>query len=101
MALTLSTTRDDDPVVISVAGDVDLSTAAELEGALATAVGDAASGVVVDLAGVTFIDSAGINALLKGKRLADERGQRFSVANPAGVVRDVLELTGVLGHLSG
>ncbi|MEV0130368.1 STAS domain-containing protein [Dactylosporangium sp. NPDC050688] len=101
MALSLSTTRDDDTVVVSVAGDVDLSTAAELDGAVAAAVVGATGSVVVDLAGVTFIDSAGINALLKGRRLADDRGQRFRVANPAGVVRDVLELTGVLAHLSG
>lgn len=101
MALSLSTTRDDDTVVVSVAGDVDLATAPELDGAVSAAVNDAAGDVVVDLAGMTFIDSAGINALLKGRRLADGRGLRFRIVNPDGVVRDVLELTGVLGHLSG
>ncbi len=100
MALSLSTTRDAGTITVSISGDVDLSTAAELDRAVLAAVHDAES-VVVDLAAVTFIDSAGINALLKGRRLADERSRRFRIADATGVVRDVLDLTGVLGHLSG
>ncbi|WP_327001966.1 STAS domain-containing protein [Dactylosporangium sp. NBC_01737] len=100
MALTLSTTRDADTITVSVAGDVDLSTVADLDHAVLAAVDDA-TGVVVDLAAVTFIDSAGINTLLKSRRLADERGRHFRIANATGVVHDVLDLTGVLGHLSG
>jgi anti-sigma B factor antagonist len=100
MALTLSTVRDAGTTTVTVAGDVDLSTVAELDHAVHAAVIDATS-VVVDLAAVTFIDSAGINTLLKSRRLADERDRRFRIANPTGVVRDVLDLTGVLAHLSG
>jgi len=99
MALSLSTTRDADTITVSVAGDVDLSTVADLDHAVLAAVADATD-VVVDLAAVTFIDSAGINTLLKSRRLADERGRRFRIANATGVVHDVLDLTGVLGHLS-
>lgn len=101
MALSLSTTRDADTIVVRIAGDVDLSTVAELDRAVHAAVEAGPAGVVIDLAAVTFIDSAGINTLLKSRRLADERDRRFRVANATGVVRDVLDLTGVLGHLSG
>ncbi|MEV4510327.1 STAS domain-containing protein [Dactylosporangium sp. NPDC049525] len=100
MALSLSTDRDADTITVTVAGDVDLSTVAELDHAVLAAVIGATS-VVIDLAAVTFIDSAGINTLLKSRRLADERGRRFRIANATGVVRDVLDLTGVLSHLSG
>ena len=102
MALSLSTTRDADTVVVGISGDVDLATVAEVDRAVLDAVDVAgAAVVVVDLAGVTFIDSAGINTLLKSRRLADERGRRFRIVNATGVVHDVLDMTGVLGHLSG
>lgn len=102
MTLTLSTTRDAGTVTVHVSGDVDMSTVAELEHAVQAAADDRdATTVDVDLAAVTFIDSAGINTLLKGRRLADERDRRFRISNAAGIVRDVLDMTGVLAHLSG
>ncbi|GAA3220616.1 STAS domain-containing protein [Dactylosporangium siamense] len=101
MTLSLSTTRDAGTITVTVTGAVDLSTAAALDEAVAAAVDDGPPSVVVDLAAVTFIDSAGINALLKSRRLADERGRQFRITNPTGIVRDVLDLTGVLDHLSG
>jgi anti-sigma B factor antagonist len=101
MALSLSTNRDADTVTVSVSGDVDLSTVAELERAIVVAVDGDAPYVVVDLTEVTFIDSAGINTLLKSRRLADGHGRRFRVVNATGVIRDVLDMTGVWGHLSG
>jgi anti-anti-sigma factor len=101
MALLLSTVRDADAIIVLVAGDVDLSTVPELDHAVVAAVDDDAASVVVDLAAVTFIDSAGINTLLKSRRLADERGRGFRVTNATGIVRDVLDMTGVLDHLSG
>ncbi|MET7425007.1 STAS domain-containing protein [Dactylosporangium sp. NPDC005555] len=101
MTLSLSTTRDAGTCTVSIAGDVDMATVTDLERAVAAALDSGAEVVVVDLAAVTFIDSAGINALLKGRRLADERARRFRIANPAGVVHDVLDMTGVLAHLTG
>jgi anti-anti-sigma factor len=63
------------------------------------ATGDAGI-TVVELSGVTFIDSAGINALLKGRRAADERGRVFRVTGATGIVRELLDMTGVWAHLS-
>ncbi|GAA1557398.1 hypothetical protein GCM10009827_092920 [Dactylosporangium maewongense] len=101
MTLSMSTTRDDDTCTVSIAGDVDLSTAGDLDREVLAAVDSGAATVVVDLAEVTFIDSAGINTLLKARRHAGEQGRQLRIANAAGVVRDVLEMTGVLAHLSG
>jgi anti-anti-sigma factor len=55
--------------------------------------------VVVDLAGVQFLDSSGIAVLLKGRRLADERGAAYRVAGAHGMVKRILELSGVWEHL--
>lgn len=100
MALSLSRRDDGDTVVISPVGDLDLSTVATFDQEIATVVATGTSGVVVDLSDVAFVDSAGINALLKGRRVAEEHGRVFRVTRPSGLVREVLVMTGVWSHLS-
>ncbi|MEU4428487.1 STAS domain-containing protein [Actinoplanes sp. NPDC024001] len=64
-ALSLTSgSRPDGAPVLTVAGEIDMSNAAEFAAALSDAVaraGDAA--VVVDLTGVEYLDSAGLAAL--------------------------------------
>jgi anti-anti-sigma factor len=57
--------------------------------------------VLVDLSAVTFLDSSGISVLLKGRRVADERAVNYRVVGADGIVRKVLDLTGVWPLLSG
>jgi anti-sigma B factor antagonist len=101
MALSLSSRRDAGQAILTVSGEIDIMTADALEQAIATIIDSGAGEVIVDLSGVTFMDSAGINALLKGRRSADDHGQRFRVNGATGIVRQVLDLTGVAVHLSG
>ena len=101
MPLRMSSHRDGGDVTLAARGVIDLATAKQLEGSIAAAIADdAARSVVVDLTEVTFLDSVGISALLKGRRWADEHGRRYRVTGAAGLVRDVLDLTGVWTHLS-
>jgi anti-sigma B factor antagonist len=100
VALSLSSHRDAGTVTVAVYGDIDLTTVGQLEREIAGHVADDPAAIVVDLAGAAFIDSAGINALLKGRRAADEHGLHFRVTGAGGLVRNVLELTGVWNHLS-
>jgi anti-sigma B factor antagonist len=86
---------------VSVAGDVDLATVGQLDRDIETAVdADQTKSIVVDLAEVGFLDSSGIASLLKGRRLADGRGKSYRVTGARGLVREVLDLTGVWAHLS-
>ena len=101
MSLALSTRRDGGVVTIIVNGEVDLTTVQNLEDRIAEIAASDATGIVIDLAAVSFLDSAGINALLKGRRLADAHDQSFRVSNPGGIVRRLLDITGVWEHLSG
>jgi anti-sigma B factor antagonist len=102
VALRLSTQREGDEVTLAARGVVDLASAKELEDGLAAVVADdRATVVVVDLAGVTLLDSMGIAALLKGRRLADERGRTYRLTGASGIVRQVLDITGVWTHLGG
>src|SRR5947209_4263965 len=100
---TLGSGDGDGPVRdVVVNGDVDLSTAPALERAITEAVtADGVTRVLVDLSAVEFMDSSGIAVLLKGRRAADERSVEFRVTGGHGIVRQVLELTGVWTYLSG
>jgi anti-anti-sigma factor len=81
-------------VALVVEGELDLSTAPELERSLLRAEA-AATRVVIDLRPVEFIDSTGLAALVASRRRHCERG----AAGPAlvvgdGPVRRLLRLTG-------
>ncbi|MCG5461620.1 STAS domain-containing protein [Micromonospora sp. MED01] len=94
--------RDDGVVTLVPAGEVDMGAV----GTLGSALQDALSApdrvdVVVDLARVTFLDCAGIGALVAGRNTALSRRCGFTVVNPQRQVLRVLELTGVLGVLTG
>ncbi|AOS64853.1 STAS domain-containing protein [Actinoalloteichus hymeniacidonis] len=81
---------------LSVSGEVDLSTAGELEAELGKAIGAAGTEeVVTDVAGVSFMDSAGLRVLVGALRLADERGVRLTVVNPQSQLRKIIEITGL------
>jgi anti-anti-sigma factor len=101
MSPSLSHLRDGDTVTIALASELDLSTSDEFEEQLiAQGSAEGVAHIVVDLSGVPFLDSAGINALLKVRRWADANQRTVRVVGADGLVREVLELTGVLAHLS-
>ena len=81
-------------VVVALAGECDLSARDELVGVLLNAV-DQAPTVVVDVAALTFLDSSGVHGLVVAHHAAQRTGGRVYVANAAGAVAAVLELTGL------
>jgi len=102
VVLRLSTEREGDELTVSARGVVDLASAKQLEDGIVAAVAeDGARAVVIDLSGVTLLDSMGIAALLKGRRWAVERGRDFRLTGAIGLVREVLDITGVWTHLGG
>jgi anti-sigma B factor antagonist len=87
---------------IAVLGEVDLSNAATLTEAMAsTYTNSVTKAITVDLAELAFLDSTAIAALLNARRAASAQGVPFTVVNARGMVRRVLEVTGVLTVLSG
>ncbi len=57
--------------------------------------------LVVDMSQVTFLDSTGIRELIVAERALEYGGGRLVVRGASGVVRRVLEVTGVLEHFGG
>ncbi|HEX2358005.1 MAG TPA: anti-sigma factor antagonist [Micromonosporaceae bacterium] len=92
----VTTTGESGEVVVSLAGELDMSTEPELSKVLRQLI-DVPAGrdVTVDLGDVSFLDSSGVRALLEGNVLATRRGTRLRARNARGIVARVLYLTGV------
>ncbi|MDY7086741.1 MAG: STAS domain-containing protein [Actinomycetota bacterium] len=87
-SFTASTAVEAGRVVVTIGGEVDMSTA---DAMFEAATRDATAATTLDLRGVTFFDSAAIHALL---RLAERYGDGLTVlASPQ--VRRVLEISGL------
>ena len=87
-------------VLLTVAGEVDSSTAPSLRAAVDTAFADGARSLTVDLDGVTFLDSAGLCVLAGAHRRAAEGGvlPRVVASTPAAI--RPLQITGLYDLLA-
>jgi anti-sigma B factor antagonist len=85
--------------VVSLAGELDLSTVPIIEGALFEQL-RTDSGVIMDLTQLSFIDSSGIGLLIKAFRAVDGDGKLHMVIAPGSQAERVFQLTGVDRMLS-
>ena len=83
-----------DRLVVTLAGECDLSVRDELTSVLLDAVGRSPV-VEVDLGGVSFLDSSGVHGLVTAYHASRDADGRIYVINAVGTVADVLDLTGV------
>lgn len=79
MKLTVSTSERDDVVVVTVSGEVDVYTAAQLRSALEDQIVAGQNALVVDLQDVGFIDSTGLGVLVGRLKTVKATGGRLSV----------------------
>jgi anti-anti-sigma factor len=90
--------RDQGQVILHVAGDVDMTTAPELDRHISTVVTNAKV-VVVNLLAVTFFGSPGLSVLVAARGKAEAAGcARRVVATQNAVIRPV-RITGLQGSL--
>jgi len=82
-------------VVVSVAGDVDIATAAELSEGLDAALRCGARRLVCDLTGVGFLDASGLRALLTVRRRAIACCGWLDLACTQAQPRKIIQLTGL------
>ncbi len=82
---------------ISVRGELDLSTAPELEGPLQQALDSGEGSVLIDLSRCEFIDSTGIALIVRAWQQLDsgENGRVLVICSQNDQVRRVLEITGL------
>jgi len=91
---------DDGVRVVAVRGELDLSTASDLEGPLEEAIASNDASVLIDLSDCEFIDSTGIALIVRAwqrlDRGADGEGNgKVVICSDNDQVRRVLEITGL------
>jgi anti-sigma B factor antagonist len=85
--------------VVTVVGELDLSTVPVLRQKLTEAICPACAAVVVDLAAVDFIDASGVGALVGAAGEASRAGVKFVLREPSTSVERMLDLAGLDGIL--
>ncbi len=93
MPITLSTARHQSTTVVSVSGDIDLDTAAQLEDGLRTAIADTRSDLVVDLTSTTFLDSTGLGVLVGISKQLDTSGRSLRLVCPRARLLKIFQIS--------
>ena len=81
--------------VLTVEGEVDISTVAVLAAAIDRVVDDGAAELWLDLSTTTFMDSVGVHLLLTTRQRLAELNRELAVVAPTAGVRRLLEMVGV------
>jgi len=82
--------------VLAVRGELDLSTAPDLEGPLDTAVNGGGGAVLIDLAECEFIDSTGIALIVRAwQQLSGNGGKGWAICCANDQVQRVLDVSGL------
>jgi anti-anti-sigma factor len=97
--LTVQPHLADGTHTLKLDGELDLATAAELEGAVAEVCADGAEEVVLDLSGLVFVDSAGLRAILASRSVCEGHGCRFALMHAQEPVERLFGLTGLTQKL--
>jgi anti-sigma B factor antagonist len=90
--MTITPTTYDAWGVLTVDGELDLSTSPELRDALMT-LGTDHTRVAIDLRAVTFMDSTALGVIVAAMKRARERGGELALVGPTGSPRKVLSIT--------
>jgi anti-anti-sigma factor len=97
--LRVDVRREQDRVVLRLAGELDLASSTIFERALEGAEISASPLLVLDLDGLKFVDSSGLRIILLAHDRARERGQEFAITPGSPQVQRLLSITSVSEHL--
>lgn len=84
--------------LVELAGELDLSTAAQLRDCLTLPEVFDSPAVRVDLTNVTFLGSTGIGLLVTACKRARARGGSFSLTGSRGMAQRVIEVSGLVDY---
>ena len=93
--LSISVRREPSEAVVSLVGEIDLSTVARLSSAVSEVLAEPPPRVVLDMAGVTFCDSQGLGTLVVLSRKATMAQSCLVLTNVGDFLLRVLDITGL------
>jgi anti-sigma B factor antagonist len=97
--LSIQRSTETPGVLLRLTGELDASSAPELDRVLGELAGQGHPRIVLDLSGLSFVDSAGVSVLIRGKHDAEERGYALVLSRPTPQVQGVFALLGLLRWL--
>ena len=97
--MTISKNLAGDKLTVAVEGRLDTVTAPDLEAELKSAL-DGAKELVMDFSKLEYISSAGLRVLLSAFKKMDGKGGKMKVTNINEMVREVLDVTGLMSVLT-
>lgn len=92
--LIVDTDHQDERIVVTITGMLDLRAVDQLRTQLAALVNDDVR-LVIDLGAVEFLDSSGLRALLSARQDVVDRGGSMALRGQSERVQRILEVTGV------
>lgn len=92
VSLAIEVLPSDGQTVISLAGELDVSTSGELREALER-IDVRVPSIILDLSELSFVDSTGIGCLFKLERRAADHGCLVVARNPQPQIHRVMEMT--------
>lgn len=98
--LSIAVERRADEAVLTLAGEIDMLTAAQLSSAVNEVLSDPPPRIVLDLGGVTFCDSQGLGTLVVLSRKASRAQSLLQLANVGDFLQRVLDITGLRSALT-
>ena len=96
MSLTVQSQQRDDVVVISVAGELDMATAPQLQAPIDELLGQGHKRLIFDLSEVSFCDSTGLSVFVRAKNSCDAVDGEVRLAEPQRGVMRILEVSGLV-----
>ena len=84
--------QEEDALILSPVGDIDLSRAPSLRTHLTTALGTQPARLIVDLAKVPYMDSSGVATFVEAMQQARRDGSRLILCGLQDRVRSVFEI---------
>ncbi|MDM4722032.1 STAS domain-containing protein [Micromonospora sp. WMMA1363] len=97
--LSITLHRPGDEVVLRLAGEIDMLTAAQLSTVVNEVLADPPPRIVLDLTGVTFCDSQGLGTLVVLSRKASHSQSLLILTNVGDFLLRVLDITGLRSAL--
>jgi len=94
--LSIDINTENDAVVFTLHGTLDLATAPIARAAFLEAANEGKHQIVVDLSRVEFLDSTGLGALIGGHRRASENGGGMRLVVNDGPILRLLNITGLM-----
>jgi anti-sigma B factor antagonist len=98
--LVVDVRHDGTAAIVSMAGELDVSTAPELVDICQTVYAQGTRDVVLDLTDTSFLDSSGLRALIGAQQLFGDHGGHVRLSHPSEPVMRLLEITGLSAYFS-